>query len=131
MIEVRIDSGIETAMMSVLRQLPRKSRIISAVRPAAISASRITPLTAASHEDRLVGQRLRSCSSGGRGLRDARQQCRGCPLTTSSVEALPVLMMVTSTPRWPSWRTILVCGAKPSLTVRDVAQIDGRRCRPS
>ena len=30
MIEVRIDSGIETAMISVLRQLPRKTRIMSA-----------------------------------------------------------------------------------------------------
>ena len=43
MIEVRIDSGIEIAMMSVLRQLPRKTRIISAVRQAAITASRTTP----------------------------------------------------------------------------------------
>ena len=31
-IEVRIESGIETAMISVLRQLPRKSRIIRPVR---------------------------------------------------------------------------------------------------
>ena len=36
MIELRIDSGIDTAMISVLRQLPRKTRIISAVRHAAI-----------------------------------------------------------------------------------------------
>src|SRR2546425_7460837 len=47
MTEVRIESGMDTAMMSVLRQLPRKSRIIKAVRQAAMSASRITPLTAA------------------------------------------------------------------------------------
>ena len=47
MIEVRIDSGIETAMMMVLRQLPRNSRIISAVRQAAMTASRTTPATAA------------------------------------------------------------------------------------
>ena len=33
--------------MSVLRQLPRKSRIMSAVRPAAIAASLTTPSTAA------------------------------------------------------------------------------------
>ncbi len=43
MIEIRIDSGIETAMISVLRQLPRNTRIISAVRHAAMSASRSTP----------------------------------------------------------------------------------------
>ncbi len=45
-IEVRIDSGIETAMISVLRQLPRKSRIIRPVRHAAMIASRITPAIA-------------------------------------------------------------------------------------
>ena len=42
--EERMESGIETAMISVLRQLPRKIRIISPVRQAAIEASRITPL---------------------------------------------------------------------------------------
>ena len=46
-IETRIDSGIEIAMMIVLRQLPRNSRIMAAVRQAAIIASRTTPLTAA------------------------------------------------------------------------------------
>ncbi len=44
MIELRIDKGIDTAMMSVLRQLPRKTRIMMAVRLAAISVSRSTPL---------------------------------------------------------------------------------------
>ena len=55
---MRIDSGIDTAMISVLRQLPRNTRIISAVRHAAISASRSTPLIDASHEERLIGERL-------------------------------------------------------------------------
>ena len=39
----RIDSGMEMAIMSVLFQFPRKIRIITAVRQAAISASRKTP----------------------------------------------------------------------------------------
>ena len=43
----RIESGIDTTMMSVLCQLPRKSRIMTAVRHAAISASRSTPSIAA------------------------------------------------------------------------------------
>ena len=43
MIDARIDSGIDTAMMTVLRQLPRSTRISSAVRHAAITASRTTP----------------------------------------------------------------------------------------
>ncbi len=46
-IEVRMERGIETAMMNALRQLPRNSRIINAVRQAAIMASRITDPTAA------------------------------------------------------------------------------------
>ena len=41
--EERIDSGIETAIISVLRQLPRKTRIMMAVRHAAITPSRTTP----------------------------------------------------------------------------------------
>jgi hypothetical protein len=47
MIDDRIDSGIDTAMIAVLRQLPRNSRIMAAVRHAAMIASRITPSMAA------------------------------------------------------------------------------------
>ena len=46
MIEVRIARGIEVAMITVLRQLPRNVRIMNAVRHAAISVSRTTPLMA-------------------------------------------------------------------------------------
>ena len=41
-IEARIASGIEIVMISVERQLPRKSRIISPVSAAAMTPSRIT-----------------------------------------------------------------------------------------
>src|SRR6202049_606891 len=44
MMEVRIASGIEVAMITVLRQLPRKVRIMKAVRQAAIKVSRTTQL---------------------------------------------------------------------------------------
>jgi len=47
MIETRIESGIETTTMSVLRQLPRKRRSIAAVRPAATTASLMTPMIVA------------------------------------------------------------------------------------
>ena len=47
MMEVNIDNGIDTAMMQVLRQLPRNTRINAAVSAAAITASRTTPLMAA------------------------------------------------------------------------------------
>ncbi len=43
MIETKIERGIETATIAVLRQLPKKTRIINAVRHAAISPSLITP----------------------------------------------------------------------------------------
>ena len=39
-----MESGIDRQTMSVLRQLPRNSRIMSAVSSAAIIASRTTPL---------------------------------------------------------------------------------------
>ena len=42
--ETRIDSGIEVATISVLRQDRRNSRIISPVRQAAITPSRTTPV---------------------------------------------------------------------------------------
>jgi hypothetical protein len=34
----------------------------------------------------------------------------------SSVDAPPFLSTDSSTPRAPSWRTMLVCGEKPSRT---------------
>jgi hypothetical protein len=45
--EVRIASGIDTMMMRVERQLPRKIRIISPVRAAATTPSKMTDDTAA------------------------------------------------------------------------------------
>ena len=47
MTDVKMDSGIDMAMIKVLRQLPRNSRIIKPVRQAAMMASRTTPLMAA------------------------------------------------------------------------------------
>ncbi len=44
---LRIASGIETAMITVERQLPRNSRIIRLVSAAAITPSLTTPVTAA------------------------------------------------------------------------------------
>ena len=44
---VRIASGMLSTTMSVERQLPRKTRTMSAVRPAAMAASFTTPDTAA------------------------------------------------------------------------------------
>jgi len=38
-------------------------------------------------------------------------------LTIASVDALPLRVIVSSTPRDPFVRTMLVCGMKPSWTV--------------
>ncbi len=48
------DSGIDTAMMMVERQLPRNSRIITLVSSAAMTAFVGDALDRAAHEDRLV-----------------------------------------------------------------------------
>ena len=46
-IDDRMASGMDTAMMTVERQLPRNSRIIRLVNKAAMTASFATPVTAA------------------------------------------------------------------------------------
>ena len=75
--EQRIDSGIEMATINVERQLPRKIRIITAVRQAAIIASRTTPRIADRTKiglirDRPNLQRGGSCASiCGKMLQDA------------------------------------------------------------
>ena len=96
--EVRIESGMETAMISVLRQLPRKSRIISPVRHAAMTASRMTPLHGSPHEDGLIRQRL-NLQLRRQGLSDTRQQVPRMPCHDIEVEALPAFRIETRAPR--------------------------------
>ena len=109
MIDVRIESGIETAMISVLRQLPRKSRIISPVRPAAMTPSRTTPLIDAftNNDWSESGCDLQLQAAGPR-------RSPGAAAFTlemmSSVEALPDFRITISAERWPFTRTMLVCG---------------------
>ena len=55
--EVRIDSGIEMQTISVLRQLPRNSRIIRPVSSAAVTPSLHHAVDGGAHEERLVEQR--------------------------------------------------------------------------
>ena len=57
MIDVRIESGIETAMISVLRQLPRKSRIMSRRQARGDDRFADHALNRGAHEHRLVGER--------------------------------------------------------------------------
>ncbi len=89
MTEVRIDSGIETAMISVLRQLPRKSRIIRAVRHAAMIASWMTPVIAP--RTKIDWSASRSTFSSGGSVLATRGIAARMLSTTSSVEASPAL----------------------------------------
>jgi hypothetical protein len=65
MSDVKIDSGIDVATMSVLRQLPRNKSIISPVSVAAMTASVMTPSRAARTNSDWSNSGLIS-SSGGR-----------------------------------------------------------------
>src|SRR5258708_669486 len=112
--EVRMDRGIETAMITVLRQLPMKSRIINPVRAPAITPSRTTPLIALRTNTDWSASGV-IFISGGRIVAARGSSCLILE-TTLNVEAVPDLRIVTSTPRWPSWRTTFVCTANPSLT---------------
>jgi hypothetical protein len=107
-IDARIDSGIEIVMISVLRQLPRNSRMSRPVSAPAITASRTTPAMAPrTNTDwslsasifRLGGSDARICGSFSLML-----------LMMSIVDALPVFSTLISTARRPSRRTMLVCG---------------------
>ena len=110
----RIASGIDTAMMTVLRQLPRKMRIMSAVRQAAMIASRTTPSMAArtNSDWSASGVILRLGGTCGLTISSLSRM----PWTMSRVEASPVLMTESSEARCPSTRTMFVCGGKPSRT---------------
>ncbi len=106
--EQSTESGMDRAMMNVLRHEPRNNRIIKAVNAAAMAPSRKTPLTAA-RTNRDWSANSLTCKSGetvaitpGRAALTLR--------TTSSVEAEPAFMMVSSAPFTPSWRTAFCCG---------------------
>ena len=107
-IEVSTASGIDTVMISVERQLPRNSRIISAVSAAAMTPSRATPDDGRLDEDRLVDQRS-DVQSGRRAGLDHRQQRLDVAMM-SSVETVPFFCIVVSTECRPLTRTRFCCG---------------------
>ncbi len=108
------DSGMDTATIRVLRQLPRNSRIIAAVRQAAISPSTSSPWMAASTKLDWSDRIFTSSPSGADALivgSSARIR-----LATSMVEASPVFITDSTTERRPFSRARLVCTANPSCT---------------
>ena len=104
----RMASGIDTVMISVDRQLPRNSRIINAVRHAAITASSATPVTALFTKVDWSPSRSTSRPGG------APARMRGISalirLMMSSVETAPFFWIVVSTDLRPSTRTMFCCG---------------------
>ncbi len=76
-------------MTTVCRHLPRKSRIINAVKHAAITASLSTPSTDARTKIDWSNSGL-MCRSAGRVVRSCGKVSR-TPLTMARVDALPVL----------------------------------------
>ena len=95
-------------MIRVLRQEPRKRRIISAVSAAAMTASLSTPEMAA-RTNRDWSAKVRTSSSGVSPARILGISAL-TERTTSRVEAIPLFMMVSREPRRPSWRTTFCCG---------------------
>jgi len=95
-------------MISVLRQLPRNSSTIAAVSAAASNASSTTPLTAAFTNTDWSNSGVTLMSSGSSCVTFGSSARRLS--TMSSVEAPPFFSTDSSTPRAPSWRTMLVWG---------------------
>jgi hypothetical protein len=115
MMAPRIDSGIETAMMTVERQLPRNSRIIRLVRQAAITPSLATPPIALRTNTDWSPTKLIFRLSGSCDLTSITFCLM--PEMISRVEIAPALSTIISTDRLPSTWTMLVCGGLPSRTV--------------
>ena len=112
--EVRIESGIEMQTISVERQLPRNSRIIRPVRPAAIAASRTTPLIAALTNTDWSNSWRTSSEPGSPAV--ACLSLALMPSTMSSVDASPWRRIGSSEAWLPSFLTMLVCTAWPCRT---------------
>ena len=114
MIAARIDSGIDTATMTVDRHDPRNSRIMMLVSTAAIAPSLITPDTAAfTNSDWSPIATTFSVSGSVAWILGSASLI---PCTIASVEVDPFFRIVISTDRDPSTWTTLVCGAVPSRT---------------
>ncbi len=115
-IELKMESGLETSTMSALRRLrqEREGDLMAPVRQAAIIPSCTIPSTAGSDEQRLVEQLLNFHSRW-----SCRLKCGDkifiC-LTMSNVDTAPFFKIVTRTERAPSERTTFCRTAKPSLT---------------
>src|ERR1700759_2595752 len=102
MIDDRTASGIEAAMITVDRQLPRKSRIIRLVSAAAITPSLTTPEIAAFTNTDWSFSRLIGSGDGSEAGR--RGSAAFTPSMIDRVDAEPLFSTVINTERFPSTR---------------------------
>jgi len=108
-IETSSESGIETSTISVERKLPRNSSIMMPVSPAAMIASRTTPLMAPL--TKIDWSKSGLISSCGGNVACTCGSAERTPETTLSVLAPCALRTGISAPRVPLVSTMLVCGA--------------------
>jgi len=107
-------SGIDVITTRVDRHEPRNSTIISAVSAAAMAPSRSTAwIDCLTNTDWSNSSSM--CMPLGAAAR-AVLSVSTTAFTTSRVEALPFLMMLSSTERCPSRRTTFCCTSQPSCT---------------
>jgi len=115
--EQRIESGMETAMMSVERQLPRKTRIMIAVRPGGDDGFADHAVDGSTHKDRLGRESVLNCNCGG-----------SVPLMSMSFFCTPLMM--SSVEDEPIFMTVKQCGTL-AVDADDVGCEDCRRARGS
>ena len=120
--EKRIESGIETATISVLRQLPRNTRIMVAVSSAATMLSCTTPEIAARTNSDWSNKVSIFTPLGAMAWIEGNRALTS--RTMSSVEAPPFLRIVTRAPRPPSRRTTVLCDVEAVANLRHVADVD-------
>ena len=112
--EVRIDNGIEMQTIRVLRQLPRKSRIIMPVSAGGDSAFAQNALNRGAHEQRLIEQLLNF--ERFRQPAVTRGRAALTELMMSSVEALPFFSTTRRAARLPLEAHDIRLHGKPSRT---------------
>ena len=123
--KIRIESGIEMAMISVVRQFPRNSRIMAAVRQAAISAFAHHSLNRRAHEQGLIEQQVHLADPAASVAAICGSIARTF-LTMSRVEAPPFFMNAQQRAAHPVLPHDVGLRREAVAHVGHVANVDGR-----
>jgi hypothetical protein len=119
--DVRMASGIEMAMITALRQLPRKIRIIRPVSAAAMTASRTT-IDRTLNEDRLIREWL-NLKLGWKGLHNVWEELADT-LDDIDRRGVPSLQYSHQHPTISVLADDVCLGAKPVADSRNITKID-------